>query len=40
MSRINAKEELSIHDERVRDAEIVVGTYEGLDFLLEIRKVI
>ena len=34
MSRINAKEELSIHDECVRDAEIVVGTYEGLDFLL------
>ncbi len=34
MSRINAKEEISIRDERVRDAEIVVGTYEGLDFLL------
>jgi len=38
MSRINAKEELSIHDERVRDAEIVVGTYEGLDFLLRSGK--
>ena len=38
MSRINAKEELSIHDERVKDAEIVVGTYEGLDFLLRSGK--
>ncbi len=38
MSRINAKEELSIHDERVNDAEIVVGTYEGLDFLLRSGK--
>jgi len=34
MSRINAKEELSIHDEKINDADIVVGTYEGLDFLL------
>jgi len=39
MSRINAKEEFSIHDERVKDAEIVVGTYEGLDFLLRSGKV-
>ena len=38
MSRINAKEELSIHDGRVQDAEIVVGTYEGLDFLLRSGK--
>jgi len=34
MSRINAKEELSIHDEKINNADIVVGTYEGLDFLL------
>lgn len=38
MSRINAKEELSIHDEDVRTADIVVGTYEGLDFLLRSGK--
>lgn len=38
MSRINAKEELSIKDERVQDAEIIVGTYEGLDFLLRSGK--
>ncbi len=38
MSRINAKEELSIHDEDVRNADIVVGTYEGLDFLLRSGK--
>ncbi len=34
MSRIKAKEELTIKDEDVRGADIVVGTYEGLDFLL------
>lgn len=34
MSRINAKEELSIHDDKINNADIVVGTYEGLDFLL------
>ena len=34
MSRINAKEELSIHDDKISNADIVVGTYEGLDFLL------
>ncbi len=38
MSRINAREELSIHEERFRDAEIVVGTYEGIDFLLRSGK--
>lgn len=38
MSRINAKEELSIHDDRVNDADIIVGTYEGIDFLLRSGK--
>ncbi|MDD3984832.1 MAG: DEAD/DEAH box helicase [Methanobacterium sp.] len=38
MSRINAKEELPIHDGRVNNAEIIVGTYEGLDFLLRSGK--
>lgn len=38
MSRINAKEELSIRDEDIRNADIVVGTYEGLDFLLRSGK--
>ncbi|BDZ70966.1 DEAD/DEAH box helicase [Methanobacterium petrolearium] len=34
MSRIKAKEELILPDEKIDDADIVVGTYEGLDFLL------
>ena len=34
MSRIKAKEELILTDEKIDDADIVVGTYEGLDFLL------
>ncbi|WP_414468638.1 DUF5814 domain-containing protein [Methanobacterium sp. ACI-7] len=38
MSRINAKEELSITDEDVRTADIIVGTYEGLDFLIRSGK--
>jgi putative ATP-dependent RNA helicase len=38
MSRINAKEEILIRDGHVKDAEIVVGTYEGLDFLLRAGK--
>lgn len=38
MSRINAKEELSIHEGDVNTADIVVGTYEGLDFLLRSGK--
>lgn len=38
MSRIKAKEELSIRDETVQDADIIVGTYEGLDFLLRSGK--
>lgn len=34
MSRIKAKEELSLPDDRIKGTDIVVGTYEGLDFLL------
>lgn len=34
MSRIKAKEELTLPDDKVDAADIVVGTYEGLDFLL------
>jgi putative ATP-dependent RNA helicase len=33
-SRIKAKEEIILHDENVKESDIVVGTYEGLDFLL------
>jgi len=38
MSRIKAKEELLIKDESVKDADIIVGTYEGLDFILRSGK--
>ena len=34
MSRIKAKEELILPDENTESADIIVGTYEGLDFLL------
>ncbi|HMK53666.1 MAG TPA: DUF5814 domain-containing protein [Methanobacteriaceae archaeon] len=34
MSRIKAREELSLPEGRVEDSDIIVGTYEGLDFLL------
>lgn len=34
MSRIKAKEELILPDEKIDESDIVVGTYEGLDFLL------
>jgi putative ATP-dependent RNA helicase len=34
MSRIKAKEELILPDEKIKSADILVGTYEGLDFLL------
>ncbi|HTX60801.1 MAG TPA: DUF5814 domain-containing protein, partial [Methanobacterium sp.] len=36
--RIKAKEELTIHDDSVEDADIIVGTYEGLDFILRSGK--
>ena len=38
MSRINAKEELSLPDENIKSSDVVVGTYEGLDFLLRSGK--
>ncbi|MCE5215214.1 MAG: DEAD/DEAH box helicase [Methanobacterium sp.] len=38
MSRIKAKEELTIKDESVKDADVIVGTYEGLDFILRSGK--
>ncbi|MBM4240685.1 MAG: DEAD/DEAH box helicase [Euryarchaeota archaeon] len=38
MSRIKANEEISIVDDYVKDADIIVGTYEGLDFLLRSGK--
>ncbi|MCC7558272.1 MAG: DEAD/DEAH box helicase [Methanobacteriaceae archaeon] len=34
MSRIKAKEEISLGDDEVKDSDIVVGTYEGIDFQL------
>ena len=34
MSRIKAKEELTLPDDDIKNADIVVGTYEGLDFML------
>ncbi|WJI10541.1 DEAD/DEAH box helicase [Methanobacterium sp. CWC-01] len=34
MSRIKAREELSLPEGKVEDSDIIVGTYEGLDFLL------
>lgn len=38
MSRIKAKEELSLPDEDINNADVIVGTYEGLDFLLRSGK--
>ncbi|ADP76833.1 DEAD/DEAH box helicase domain protein [Methanothermus fervidus DSM 2088] len=37
-NRIKAKGELKIHEDDIRDADIVVGTYEGIDFLLRSGK--
>lgn len=37
-NRIQAKNELNIHDGDVYDADIIVGTYEGLDFILRSGK--
>jgi helicase len=34
MSRIKAREELSLPESKVEDSDVIVGTYEGLDFLL------
>ncbi len=38
MSKIKAKEELSIVDSDIEDADIIIGTYEGLDFILRSGK--
>jgi putative ATP-dependent RNA helicase len=38
MSRIKAKEEISIVDDDVKNSDVVVGTYEGLDYLLRSGK--
>jgi helicase len=38
MSRIKAKEELILPEENIIEADIIVGTYEGLDFLLRAGK--
>lgn len=38
MNRINAKDELKLPDSNIADADIVVGTYEGIDFLLRSGK--
>ncbi|MCL2157593.1 MAG: DUF5814 domain-containing protein [Methanobrevibacter sp.] len=38
MNRINAKEELKIPSTNINDADIIVGTYEGIDFLLRSGK--
>jgi len=38
MNRINAKEELKIPSSNINDADIIVGTYEGIDFLLRSGK--
>ena len=38
MSRIKAKEEITLPDDDIKNADIVVGTYEGLDFLLRSGK--
>ena len=38
MNRIKAKGELKLPDSNIADADIVVGTYEGIDFLLRSGK--
>lgn len=38
MSRIKAREEIKLPDDDVREADIVVATYEGLDFMLRSGK--
>jgi len=34
MNRVKAKEELKFRNSNIKDADIIVGTYEGIDFLL------
>lgn len=38
MNRVKTKEELKFPDSNVSDADIIVGTYEGIDFLLRSGK--
>jgi archaea-specific helicase len=38
MSRIKAREEIKLPDDDISDADIIVGTYEGIDFLLRSGK--
>ncbi|MDO5850474.1 MAG: DUF5814 domain-containing protein [Methanobacteriaceae archaeon] len=38
MNRIKAKGELKLPDSNIADADIIVGTYEGIDFLLRSGK--
>ena len=38
MNRVKAKEEIKLPESKVNDADIIVGTYEGIDFLLRSGK--
>ncbi|MCC7562511.1 MAG: DEAD/DEAH box helicase [Methanobrevibacter arboriphilus] len=38
MNRIKAKEEINLPESKVNDTDIIVGTYEGIDFLLRSGK--
>jgi len=38
MNRIKAKEEIKLPESKTSDADIIVGTYEGIDFLLRSGK--
>ena len=38
MSRIKAREEITLPDDDIREADIVVATYEGMDFMLRAGK--
>ncbi|MCK9152032.1 DEAD/DEAH box helicase [Methanobacterium alcaliphilum] len=38
MSRIKAREEIKLPEEKIKDSDIIVGTYEGIDFMLRSGK--
>jgi helicase len=38
MSRIKAREEIKLPDDDIREADIIVATYEGIDFMLRSGK--
>ncbi|MEW6010878.1 MAG: DUF5814 domain-containing protein [Euryarchaeota archaeon] len=38
MSRIKAREEIKLPDDDIKEADIIVGTYEGVDFMLRSGK--